>query len=305
MEVDISVVIPTHNRLEDLKKSISSILKQTLLPKEIIIIDDGSIQEVEADLFNIPGERIKLKILRNKISKGASYARNMGINEAVGKYIAFLDDDDEFLDKKLELVLRAFKKTGVDVIYHPAIVNYTKENLRYITNPKDNISFTDCLIGNQLGGASMVSAKRDMLLKLGGFDTSLPALEDYEMWMRLAKAGATFHKLSEPLVSYQVTTGKDYLSASMEKFVSSKKIIYSKYRWECSALSLGEQKTMEEANKKHEAYKNLLSGKKMSASWLYLSAFKVRFNVELLLASFFSFFGIRALILCQKLKSKV
>ena len=108
----ISIIIPTFNRAHLLERTINSVLKQTYTDFEIIIIDDAS-QDNTKDIV----QRFKnknIKYLRQNENKGAPAARNRGIQEAKGRYIAFLDSDDEWVPEKLEKQLALFEKsTGI------------------------------------------------------------------------------------------------------------------------------------------------------------------------------------------------
>src|ERR1700731_3153058 len=107
---EISVIIPTYKRGDKLKSAVTSVLHQTLPPREIIIVDDNQ-DEMESkivkdciDSFNDP----RLKLIKNFRRKGGCGARNAGIVTATGKYLAFLDDDDTFFPNALQENLRAF-----------------------------------------------------------------------------------------------------------------------------------------------------------------------------------------------------
>ena len=93
----ITVIIPTQNRLENLKKAILSVFKQTTVPLELIVVDDCSNEPVKMEVFKAAPSKTECRIVRLNKIRGANYARNIGIEKAQGKYIAMLDDDDLFL----------------------------------------------------------------------------------------------------------------------------------------------------------------------------------------------------------------
>ena len=113
----ISVIIPTHNRLKMLKRAISSVEKQTFKNYEIIIISDGSTDGTNDYSCSIKNDKIKFYI--NETSKGASGARNIGLDHAKGDYIAFLDDDDEWFVNHLELLFQKLSNSNdkVGLVY--------------------------------------------------------------------------------------------------------------------------------------------------------------------------------------------
>ena len=98
--IDISVIIPVYNREKTIVNCVNSILNQTYLPKEIIIVDDGSTDNTIVTIESIKKSIIKV-IALNK-NKGAQYARNIGIKNSKSKWITFLDSDDTWIKNKLE-----------------------------------------------------------------------------------------------------------------------------------------------------------------------------------------------------------
>ena len=99
----VSIIVPTHNRPELLSRAVSSLLNQSYKEIEIIVIDDGSSCDVSRVLSRFDDERIKFH--RNSTPLGACYARNIGISLSQGKFITFLDDDDEFLPSRIECLV--------------------------------------------------------------------------------------------------------------------------------------------------------------------------------------------------------
>lgn len=188
----ISVVIPTHNRLDGLKKSLESLLRQKQLPDEVIVVDDGSRLAVEYSVFEGFPTQVKCILLRNDEPKGGNNARNQGVMAASGDYIAFLDDDDQFKPNKVEVLQREIaKNASVDVFYHPAHIHMLNEGVSYISKPygfsQDEDVYRSLLVQNRIGGTPMVTVRKQALLDVGLFDEQMPAMQDYELWLRLAK----------------------------------------------------------------------------------------------------------------------
>src|ERR1039457_1783027 len=109
MNPKVSVVIPTYNRAAQVRKGIESVLAQTVTDLEVIVVDDGSSDDTEKTLGQIFGDRIRYYAQRNQ---GASVARNKGIEEARGEWIAFLDSDDIWERGKLEWQFKALERFG-------------------------------------------------------------------------------------------------------------------------------------------------------------------------------------------------
>ena len=105
----VSVIITTYNRAHLVGKAIKSVLNQTFQDFELIVVDDGSTDNTEEVINSFNDTRIRY--IRHKINKGGNAARNTGLRNSKGEYIAFLDSDDEWLPEKLERQLEVFKKS--------------------------------------------------------------------------------------------------------------------------------------------------------------------------------------------------
>lgn len=237
----ITVLIITHNRHEALRRALASVFAQTRRPCEVVIVDDGSTPPVSLDdLAAPPG--LQLRLIRNAAPSGPAHARNLGIAASAGTWIAFLDDDDEFKPGKIEVVSRALERMegAVDVLYHPAEIEMANEGVRYVSKPRA----PDCaagmyralLVRNIVGGTSMVIARKQALVDSGAFDASLGALEDYELWLRLARANARFHLLATALTRYHQTTAKASVTQSDAAGLETFARIEDKYRSDFDAL---------------------------------------------------------------------
>lgn len=271
----ISVIIPTHNRIEDLKKALNSVFTQTVLPSEVIVVDDGSLPAVPETIFDEAPVAIKTLLLRNEQPKGAPNARNRGINAATGEWIAFLDDDDEFFPEKIEVVMKTIQEKGhdIDLIYHSAQVTMVNEGIRYISKPKkfrhDEDMFRVLLQKNYIGGTSMAIVKKSSLIKVGYFDEALPALQDYELWLRMSQNNAVFYYLDKVLTKYLHITCGNSITNAVDSGLQAVEIIEKKYSEEYSRLSKSELRL-------HEIRKH---NRKIRVAYFnkrYLSA--IRFN---------------------------
>lgn len=180
----VSVIIPVYNRDSSLKDAVESILLQTYKPSEIIIIDDGSFLSAENVLKNYAGH---VKIIRLGNNKGVSAARNKGILESKGDYIAFLDSDDVFLPEKLEYQIKFMKENNYKISHTNEFwyrkdrwVNQVKSSQRYGGKILDKI-LDKCRIS-----PSSLIIKKDVFEKTGLFDESLRVCEDYDISLRFA-----------------------------------------------------------------------------------------------------------------------
>ena len=192
----ISVIIPTYNREKVLPRAIASVLAQKDAEFELLVVDDGSTdntkQVLESRSSN-PGARTgdlgsMTFFFRSEKNCGPSAARNLGIQHAKGEWIAFLDSDDEWLPEKLKVQLKFFEKnpdylicqTEEIWIRNGKRVNPMKKHKKY-----GGQIFEKCL-PLCVVSPSAVMMHRKLFDKVGLFDESLPACEDYDLWLRIA-----------------------------------------------------------------------------------------------------------------------
>ena len=193
----VSVVIPTYNRAKYLRECLDSILRQKFQNFELIVVDDGSEDETSLIL-----EDYKEKILViHQENKGVSAARNTGISCAKGTYLAFCDSDDMWLPYKLEKQMELFaQETSAVVCYTDEIwirkgvrVNPCKHHEK-VSGWIFEKSLELCLVS-----PSSVMMHRHFFDLAGNFDESLPACEDYDLWLRASQI-FPFHFVDEPLI---------------------------------------------------------------------------------------------------------
>ncbi|MFW2456938.1 glycosyltransferase family 2 protein [Methyloversatilis discipulorum] len=197
--IKVSVVIPAFNAAWCVKRAIDSVLAQAFRNFELIVVDDGS-TDGTADTVRAYGESVRLI---SQANGGLSAARNSGIDAAQGEWVAFLDADDWWKPSKLSaqtaLVERmpelGFCSTWAEV------VSPEGEILHLWTDDGLEGDILPDLFGANAtvaGSGSAVMARRDLLVRCGGFDTSLRSVEDIDMWMRLA-AISRFARVPAPL----------------------------------------------------------------------------------------------------------
>ncbi len=181
----ISVVIPTYNREQTLKRAIDSVLAQRLQASEIIVVDDGSTD----NSFSVLKEYPQVKVV-SQANKGVSAARNTGIACSSNEWMAFLDSDDEWHVDKL-LVQADYHKTNPQYK-----LSYTNEKwLRHnkeMKIPKRHIkqknpSFLSSLKHCQIGPSTVVMHK-SVIEDIGLFDEEMEVCEDYDLWLRILKS---------------------------------------------------------------------------------------------------------------------
>lgn len=201
----ITVVIPVFNGADWLAEALQSVLRQSLLPNEILVINDGSTDNSAEIAQSFKGVRV-----HTFENTGLSASRNRGIELASSKWIAFLDHDDVWEPEKLERQMKALKADSeADVCVTSRrylLVGKTPHDIRIgdiqaVPNSESMVSY---LYRRCFFAPSSVVARRSALRSIGGFDTSIKIVEDWDCWLRLEQAGARFVSCVEPLTLYRV-----------------------------------------------------------------------------------------------------
>jgi glycosyltransferase involved in cell wall biosynthesis len=210
----VSVVIPTYNRATTVPRAIESVLAQTVTDLEVIVVDDGSSDDTGKVLGEMFGNRIRYHAQANQ---GASVARNRGVQEARGEWIAFLDSDDLWEKEKLEWQLKALQQfapqcggcyTDTRFFNHPetrTMFQLVEQEYRHEGTMGVNADVLQRLV--RPGGAGMVIclsslvARADAVRKTGGFDPKLMYSQDSEFMFRLAMLTG-FCYVNRPLVRF-------------------------------------------------------------------------------------------------------
>ncbi|MBD3426746.1 MAG: glycosyltransferase [Candidatus Omnitrophica bacterium] len=227
-EPTVSVILPTFNRANILRRSIDSVLGQTYSDFELIIVDDGSSDNTAELVAGVNDPRIKY--IKHENNSGLPAARNTGLKHARGRFIAFQDDDDQWLEDRLKVQVSLLNKTDEDtgVVYCDSI-KMEQGVKSYLYSPsrsgKSGDLHHDFLMGNFVTVIATL-VKRECFLKVGNFDESLPSFEDWDMWLRISKH-FKFRYSDEPLVIVHITEGS--MTADISKIVRARKLILQKH----------------------------------------------------------------------------
>lgn len=184
---NVSVIIPTYNRAELLKRAIDSVLRQTYNDYELIVVSDGSNDQTDKVVAAYTDPRIMY--LKHEKPKGASATRNTGIRIAKGKYVAFLDDDDEWLPQKLEIQVPIIEKSSSKVGLIYAWMEYYENGKSikiHTPSIKGNV-FEEMLDKQAIGGCPTIIIKREVIERIGYFDEHLLRGNDGDYWRRITK----------------------------------------------------------------------------------------------------------------------
>ncbi len=197
----ISVIIPTYNRQDKTDNAVKSVLDQTDLPDEIIVVDDGS---------TIPYRPLdnRVKIIKHNTNRGAAAARNTGIKAATRRWVGFLDSDDTWHKDRIARVLPHLLRISDNKCVLGCGFKYsdTENGTEYNVIPKNATTVNHFASGCWFCPGSCMVATRELFLQIGMFNEHLRRLEDYEWFLRLAKAGGTLDII--PDVSVDINKGK-------------------------------------------------------------------------------------------------
>ena len=231
----ISCIITTYKREPKiLKRAIMSAQAQTCPDTEIIIVNDAP-ESVDLEvrirrmILDLGDEKIHYVV--HDRNQGACAARNTGAKLAKGEFLAFLDDDDEWLPKKLEEQMKFMADEKVGIVGCEA---YTVNKTGDISHGKliwpdefKNDTYALCLTGNWLGGASYPLIRKSIFFEAGQFDEKMPAFQDTDMWIRIAKISKV-EMCSKPLLNYYITDNA--ISTNIPAKVQGVERILRKYK---------------------------------------------------------------------------
>lgn len=199
----ITVIVPTYNSGRFIADAIDSALAQTAAVTQIIVIDDGSTDDTCARL--VPYQN-RITLIHQS-NQGAAAARNAGLRIAAGDFIAFLDADDVWHPRKLEAQLEVLhcrpeiQLIGTETFAHPG-----EHGPKILADaPVEEVSRDRLLVRNYFTTSSIV-IRREVVQRVGEFDTTVSHTEDYEYWQRVAQLGVVAN-LKSPLTGYRQVIG--------------------------------------------------------------------------------------------------
>lgn len=208
MKQRVSIIIPAYNAARYIGEAIASVQSQTFPDWELIVVDDGS-SDGTAQIIGELAKRDKRIRSFSQPNAGQGAARNAGINVANAPLIAFLDADDVWLENKLERQIEVQRETQADLVYSDAWIfngeNVTDEQASF--NIESGLHtgremFRKLFDSNSIPMLTVI-ARRATVLEAGAFNSHGRFSEDYDLWMRLAAAGASFYGINEKLARYR------------------------------------------------------------------------------------------------------
>ena len=235
---NVSIIIPTYNCARLIGRAIQSVLNQTYRDFELIIVDDSSTDNTDKIVKKFQEQDKRVKYIRHEKNRGGSAARNTGIKNAKGEYIAFQDSDDEWLPEKLKKQIEVFKNTSSKVgVVYTGFWRIKDNEKTYIpqswVKQKDGNIYFELLKGNFVGTPTIL-IKKKCFKKVGMFDENLPRLQEWELVIRLSKY-YNFKCIDEPLlVSYytsdSISANNDALIKAIELIITKHFTDFSKYK---------------------------------------------------------------------------
>ena len=227
----VSVIIPSYNRAGTIRNAVESVLNQTYADLELLVVDDGSTDNTEQVVNSIRDERVRY--IRQPVNKGACVARNRGIQEIKGEYIAFQDSDDVWAADKLEKQMRTLQETGADMVYCGMTRHLGGKSRYFPSDQKPNQSLTlKALLTKNKISTQTILIKKEAAEKVL-FDESFRRLQDWDFSTRVLLNGYAVAYLPEALVTATVQTDSITTSVnSMEayqQFIRKYQEHYDKY----------------------------------------------------------------------------
>jgi glycosyltransferase involved in cell wall biosynthesis len=259
---EASVVIPTHDRWDLLRTTLGGALDQREVEHEVIVVDDGSHDATPARLANLVDPR--LRVVRHQRSRGAAAARNRGVAESRGEWVAFLDDDDLWSPRKLRAQIDAATTEGAEFVYAGALDLNEHGRVSAVEPAPDPIELRkQILMRNAIPAASSnVMVRADVLRRLGGFDERFVHLADWDLGLRLARE-CTGAVCTEFLIGY-IRHSRNMLSLSSEDALDELDDLISKH-----GAALG-TRADRAALAQWVAFTHRRSGRRVSAARAYM-----------------------------------
>ena len=229
----ISVIITTHAKRSKLcKKAIKSVLAQTYQDFELIVVDDASVDDTEAMVKSFKDKRIRYFKLKRSRKKQA-VPKNKGTREAVGEYIAYLDSDNTYRPDHLQVLLSALKGGQHQIAYGDRWMHVgKKQEIGY---------FNDYNLGSLLErnfiDTSDALIKREAMEYIGGWDERYKRFSDWNLYLRMGKAGFRFIRVPQVITDYYVR--KDNLSHVVENVKNPMRPLWNPYDCEIRLSHLG------------------------------------------------------------------
>lgn len=212
----ISIITPTYNSSKFIKRTIQSVIDQSYTDWEYLIVDDGSTDNTVELINEYIKKETRIKFFKTQENSGGpALPKNIGIKNATGEYVAFLDHDDEWYIEKLQKQLDIFNsnknsKLGIVACYVNIKDNDTNKLISKRNNYYRGNIIKELTNNNFLFTSSCVMTKLSILKEAGPFDSTFKVIEDWDMWIRISELGYDFDFVPEYLLNYLVHSKNIY-----------------------------------------------------------------------------------------------
>jgi len=224
--IDVTVVIPTHNRLHLLPWAITAVLGQDGVVLEVVVVNDGSDDGTGPWLDRRATEDPRIKVVHHDRPRLMSAARNAGIARASARLVAFCDDDDLWAPDKLVSQLHALETSSAKWACTGVVAVNEKLEIIGHHRARGGDILSDLLKENVIPSGSSVIAELSLLEKVGGFDPTLTGSEDWDLWIRLAQHSPVA-AVDRPLIAYRL--GMASMSMGIDRMRIGRTIIVDRY----------------------------------------------------------------------------
>lgn len=209
----VSIITPAYNAAEYIAETIESVLAQTYPKWEMLIVNDCSKDNTAEIVQSYAAKDKRIKLINLKQNSGAAVARNTAIQNAQGRYIAFLDSDDLWKKEKLQKQLNFMQQNG----YVFTFTGYehfknNKENIQNKVKAPKSLNYKQALKGNQIGCLTVMLDRK----QIPNIEFSKQRHEDYILWLNILKQDITAFDLNESLALYRVGNSKSISSNKLQ-----------------------------------------------------------------------------------------
>ena len=199
----ISIIMPAYNAEKTLSQAVCSVLDQTYQNYELIIVDDCSTDGTTALAQSFCDRDPRIRLLQNEANSGASKTRHYGVDQARGRWLAFLDSDDVWAAEKLEKQMTLQKHSGADLVFTgSAFMDSESTPKDWTLHVPETISYRKLLKQNLISNSSVL-VRKDRYLECECLCNGLH--EDFVCWPRLLRSGAQVRGIDEPLLIYRLS----------------------------------------------------------------------------------------------------
>jgi glycosyltransferase involved in cell wall biosynthesis len=281
----VSVIIPTFNRSHTLPRAVKSVLEQDFEGFEVIVIDDASEDDTQKIIHSFNDPRIKY--IRLDKNMGAAAARNVGISFSKGKYIAFQDSDNVWMEGKLKKQMEMFIQLPdrVGVLYS-GILRISRNKREYVPDFGDKLKSGDihvALLRKNFVDLSAAVVRRKCFHILGMFDEHLPCYQDWELWIRLSQ-DFEFYYLDE--VHAAAYYSEDSISINPYKQINALRHILQKHQSDFSVHKKIYSKQFVYLGHLLCSYKDIRAGRKNLLKAVKMAPLSIKISMFLILSLF-------------------